>query len=214
MLILAFDTATDLATSALVADGVILGERTTRPQSLLADVDALLAAAGAIPETPSAAYSIWVHSNNAGGYSSAVATSLTCTPAPVCTAQNFCSGNNLMHRDAACNDTLVQACTYGCNSGAGVCNPTPAPSVSLTVNPILVSSGTQVRVVWSSTFSNSCTVTENNPNITDTWSGLSGSQTSSRITEQTVYTLSCVGANGSTVTATKIVNIIPVWQEK
>lgn len=49
MLILAFDTATDLATSALVADGAILGERTTRPLSLLADVDALLAAAGAVP---------------------------------------------------------------------------------------------------------------------------------------------------------------------
>ena len=49
MLILAFDTATDLATSALVADGVTLGERTTRPQSLLADVDALLAAAGVVP---------------------------------------------------------------------------------------------------------------------------------------------------------------------
>ena len=49
MLILAFDTATDLATSALVADGVTLGERTTRPQSLLADVDALLAEAGVVP---------------------------------------------------------------------------------------------------------------------------------------------------------------------
>ena len=49
MLILAFDTATDLATSALVADGVTLGERTTRPQSLLADVDALLEAAGVVP---------------------------------------------------------------------------------------------------------------------------------------------------------------------
>ena len=49
MLILAFDTATDLATSALVADGAILGESATRPQSLLADVDALLADAGMIP---------------------------------------------------------------------------------------------------------------------------------------------------------------------
>ena len=49
MLILAFDTATDLATSALVADGVTLGERVTRPQSLLADVDALLGAAGVAP---------------------------------------------------------------------------------------------------------------------------------------------------------------------
>lgn len=42
MLILAFDTATDLATSALVSDGDVLGQRTTRPQSLLSDVDALL----------------------------------------------------------------------------------------------------------------------------------------------------------------------------
>jgi tRNA threonylcarbamoyladenosine biosynthesis protein TsaB len=49
VLILAFDTATDLATSALVADGVVLGERTTRPQSLLADVDALLGGAGVAP---------------------------------------------------------------------------------------------------------------------------------------------------------------------
>ena len=52
VLILAFDTATDLATSALVADGETLGERTTRPQSLLADVDALLAAAGVVPARP------------------------------------------------------------------------------------------------------------------------------------------------------------------
>ena len=49
MLILAFDTATDFATSALVADGATLGERVTRPQSLLADVDALLAEAGVVP---------------------------------------------------------------------------------------------------------------------------------------------------------------------
>jgi tRNA threonylcarbamoyladenosine biosynthesis protein TsaB len=49
VLILAFDTATDLATSALVADGATLGERTTRPQSLLADVDALLAEASVVP---------------------------------------------------------------------------------------------------------------------------------------------------------------------
>ncbi len=49
MLILAFDTATDLATSALVGDGEILGERVTRAQALLADVDALLTEAGLVP---------------------------------------------------------------------------------------------------------------------------------------------------------------------
>jgi tRNA threonylcarbamoyladenosine biosynthesis protein TsaB len=45
--ILAFDTATDVATSALVLDGVAVGERAGEPRALLEDVDALLAAAGA-----------------------------------------------------------------------------------------------------------------------------------------------------------------------
>jgi len=47
VLILAFDTATDVATSALVDDGEVLGERRSRPATLLEDVDALLRRAGA-----------------------------------------------------------------------------------------------------------------------------------------------------------------------
>jgi tRNA threonylcarbamoyladenosine biosynthesis protein TsaB len=50
VLTLAFDTATDVATSALLEDGEVLGERTGRPQSLLEDVDALFAHADAKPE--------------------------------------------------------------------------------------------------------------------------------------------------------------------
>ena len=46
MLILAFDTATDVATSALVADGEVLGERSSRAVTLLEDVDALLRQSG------------------------------------------------------------------------------------------------------------------------------------------------------------------------
>jgi tRNA threonylcarbamoyladenosine biosynthesis protein TsaB len=46
MLIVAFDTATDLATSALVWDGEVLGELTSRPVSVLEDVDALLRRGG------------------------------------------------------------------------------------------------------------------------------------------------------------------------
>jgi tRNA threonylcarbamoyladenosine biosynthesis protein TsaB len=47
MLILAFDTATEVATSALVDDGEVLGERVSRAVTLLEDVDALLRQAGA-----------------------------------------------------------------------------------------------------------------------------------------------------------------------
>jgi tRNA threonylcarbamoyladenosine biosynthesis protein TsaB len=47
VLILAFDTATDVAASALVDDGEVLGERWSRAVTLLEDVDALLRQAGA-----------------------------------------------------------------------------------------------------------------------------------------------------------------------
>lgn len=46
MLVVAFDTATDLATSALVWDGEVLGELRSRPVSVLEDVDALLRRGG------------------------------------------------------------------------------------------------------------------------------------------------------------------------
>ena len=49
MLTLAFDTATEVATSALVDDGEVLGERMSRASTLLEDVDALLRQGGAHP---------------------------------------------------------------------------------------------------------------------------------------------------------------------
>jgi tRNA threonylcarbamoyladenosine biosynthesis protein TsaB len=49
VLTLAFDTATDVATSALLEDGDLLGERTGSPAGLLEDVDALFTAAAAEP---------------------------------------------------------------------------------------------------------------------------------------------------------------------
>ena len=47
MLMLAFDTATEVATSALVDDGEVLAERASRARTLLEDVDALLRQGGA-----------------------------------------------------------------------------------------------------------------------------------------------------------------------
>lgn len=49
MLILAFDTATDVATSALVDDGEVLGERSSVARTLLEDVDALFRQASTSP---------------------------------------------------------------------------------------------------------------------------------------------------------------------
>ena len=47
MLTLAFDTATSVATAALVRDGEVLGERATRAFRVLEDVDDLFSASGA-----------------------------------------------------------------------------------------------------------------------------------------------------------------------
>lgn len=49
MLVLAFDTATDIATSALLDDDEVLGERASVAKTLLEDVDALLRQASARP---------------------------------------------------------------------------------------------------------------------------------------------------------------------
>ena len=49
MLILAFDTATAVATSALVWDGEVLGELRSRPVTVLEDVDALFRRGGVRP---------------------------------------------------------------------------------------------------------------------------------------------------------------------
>jgi tRNA threonylcarbamoyladenosine biosynthesis protein TsaB len=49
MLTLAFDTATSVATSALVREGKVLGERSSRALTVLADAQELLAESGVEP---------------------------------------------------------------------------------------------------------------------------------------------------------------------
>jgi len=50
VLILAFDTATDMATSALVRDGEVVGERASKPVRVLEDAQALVEEAGLEPD--------------------------------------------------------------------------------------------------------------------------------------------------------------------
>ncbi len=50
MLILAFDTATGVATSALVRDGAVLGERVSKALRVLEDAQSLVAEAGLEPD--------------------------------------------------------------------------------------------------------------------------------------------------------------------
>jgi tRNA threonylcarbamoyladenosine biosynthesis protein TsaB len=50
VLILAFDTATDVATSALVRDGKVVGERASKPVRVLEDAQALVEEGGLEPD--------------------------------------------------------------------------------------------------------------------------------------------------------------------
>lgn len=144
-----------------------------------------------------------------------------------CTAQYFCasgasctgSGDTLCYRNAACSASVIfNPCQFGCSGGA--CNGAPAPVIDITVNPSLIRRGETTHVIWNASFVSSCTVTEDNSSVSDAWScstqsscAASHDNLSSALSERTTYVLSCTGLNGSQVTDSAILNIIPIFQE-
>jgi hypothetical protein len=90
----------------------------------------------------------------------------------------------------------------------------------LQARPALIKQGETTRLYWNTENAESCAVTENNPEISDSWglesSGESGQETS-EIRMQTIYTLTCQSvpdAIPATVTESLTVNIIPVFEER
>ena len=70
---------------------------------------------------------------------------------------------------------------------------TPAPTVSLQVNPDTVALGGTTQLTWTSTNASSCTASNG-------WAGgkpTSGSATSSALSTNTTFTLTCTGAGGT-----------------
>ena len=100
---------------------------------------------------------------------------------------------------------------------AGVSKSRPRAWLSGRYVPLL-NAGERANVSWQVTGVLSCEVTGNNgdgtgSNETGVWSGASGAQISSPITAQTIYTLTCIGLDDSTVTRSATVNITPIFQE-
>lgn len=136
-----------------------------------------------------------------------------CVPnGPQC-APFYCVGNQLYENNAQCVGSFVQACAFGCSGGG--CLAAPPGTGNITVAPALVRSGETTRVEWTTSdmLANSCFVTENNPDITDSGSGPSGSFVSSSIRQQTSFTLVCQKQDESTFMDSATVNIIPVFEE-
>lgn len=137
-----------------------------------------------------------------------------------CTPAYSCSGSTIQYTDASCDVSNVTTCVSPgfCSAGSSIClYPAPAFNQSgnytghLQVNPKLVGGGGHTTVHWDVSNVSSCSVTGENG---DSWSGASGSHTSGAINQQTTYTLSCAGLDGSAVHETAIVGVLPSYQEK
>ena len=133
-----------------------------------------------------------------------------------CSHATFCSGDNLMYKNDVCIDAFLQTCPYGCSSGS--CTAAPTGSIDIQAGSTLLRPGNTVVITWSAADVTSCTVSEDNPNITDSWSCdgsacVYQSQTSSAISQQTTYTLSCTGIDDETYVDTVTVDVIPVFEE-
>jgi hypothetical protein len=127
-----------------------------------------------------------------------------------CSIGYSCIGNDLYYEDSSCVASLVQDCSYGCSVDA--CLPAPTPSASITAAPQIVKVGETSKITWSAqnVVLGSCKVTGTNG---DSWTGESGTQTSSAIEGQVVYTLNCTGLDDSSVTEQVTVNVVPTFQE-
>lgn len=128
-----------------------------------------------------------------------------------CTPQYFCFGADLYFRNSQCADSFIQTCFYGCTAGS--CNLAPAGTLNIQVSPALVRPNVRTTVSWTSSGMESCTVSEDSPSFNDAWSGLTGTQQSSGITQRTTYTLTCRNEEGGVFTDTAVVNILPVFEE-
>lgn len=145
-------------------------------------------------------------------------------PAQQCTdnSQDVCasdsSGYTHYLHDTFCSSTFV-ACPYaadgygcvGTTGSVGCLSPAP-PTGSISANPSLLRS-TQTSVIsWTTNDTRSCSVTGTNGNA---WGGTSGSQISSPIGSQTIFSLDCVGVDASqSLHKSVTVSVIPVFQEK
>ncbi|MBI5456736.1 hypothetical protein HY969_03255 [Candidatus Kaiserbacteria bacterium] len=123
--------------------------------------------------------------SSGGGGDTTATLSVACTESWACTGS---PSNTITHTLANCSTETVDTCVTPefCTTGSATCLYN-AVSGSISASPRLVRSGATTQVSWSTDDASSCTVTGNG----DTWTGTTGSQTSSPITELTTYTIHC-----------------------
>lgn len=117
------------------------------------------------------------------------------------------------HIQNTCTEAITACGTnWSCSNGA--CIPPSPPSADIRAIPSLIRTDLTTIVSWTSENTVSCQVSEDNAAITDSWAGLSGSEPSGAIDVRTLYTLTCIGTDGSTLTDTAVVTVNPSWEEQ
>lgn len=99
------------------------------------------------------------------------------------------------------------ACSFGCNSGTGQCNPPlvgPPVVGAFTVTPPITRAGNTITINWSVSNAYDCTMT----GFGGPWTGLTGTQTANP-TNLTTYTLTC---DGNEIDSVKV-DVLPVVGE-
>lgn len=141
--------------------------------------------------------------------------SFNTTVTVTCATAYSCSGQTIQYTDAGCATSTVTTCVSPayCSAGSAVCL-IPTASGSISTSPVFILSGDPATVSWNTTGTASCSVVGTNG---DTWSGVSGSETSSPITQFTTFTLSCDDGDADFVQddfvdSTSVLNI-PMWFE-
>lgn len=135
-----------------------------------------------------------------------------CVSSGTCYGGYICHDGSLYYESASCvvSSSPAEACSYGCSGDS--CLAAPPPDIAnWKVKPALIKSGGTTSVTWQSQNVASCSVTGSNG---DSWSGSSGSEASSPITAQTVYTLACTGLDGTQISTSTTVSIAPQFQEQ
>lgn len=145
----------------------------------------------------------------------------TCSVATECgvnaTGYNGCNGQCNITRYPFCTTTenpdgdgVIEWIDIDSNGPNGEFGPTDI-ACEIFAAPSLVNPGGQTVIRWLSTETDTATVTANTNG--DSWEGRFGEEISSFILQQTTYTLSCVGYDGSIVTDSVTVEIVPMWEE-
>lgn len=96
--------------------------------------------------------------------------------------------------------------------------PPPTGCLSTAASPTCthtttVRKGSTPTLYWWTTYTASCTLSGTNGNSISVSNPDNGSGNTSAINQKTIYTLSCLGDDGTTFTDTATINLVPTFQE-